>query len=177
MKDVRSKKVIFVAYCLLDQNARATGIAKYSGPVHEVLETLMRKKVGIIQMPCPELLHKGLDRLPYPRNWYDNKEFRRVCRRCAQQVVKHVMRYVENKYQVVGILGIENSPSCAVEVFQSEGKRVKLVKSKGIFIEELLEEFRSKGLNNIPIIEMHLNRRRIKTTCKELEKLVTSLEL
>ena len=123
LKDVRSKKVVFVAYCLLDQNARAGGIGKYAGPVYEVLETLMRKEVGIVQMPCPELLHEGFDRLPYPRNWYDNKEFRGVCRRCAKQVAEHVRRYVENKYQVVGIIGVENSPSCAVEAFQSEGKR------------------------------------------------------
>ena len=74
MTDVRSKKVVFVAYCLLDQNARAKGIAKYSGPVYEVLETLIKKEVGIVQMPCPELLHEGFDRLPYPRNWYDTKE-------------------------------------------------------------------------------------------------------
>ena len=76
----------------------------------------------------------------------------------------------------MGIIGVEHSPSCAIEVFQSEGTK-KVIRSNGIFIKELLKELSSNGLNHIPIIETSLDKSRIKSTCKELEKVMTQLEL
>lgn len=176
MKDVRSRKVAFLAYCLLDQNARAEGIAEHLGSVSEIVETLIRNGVGMAQMPCPELLHGGFDRTPHPKSWYDNKEFRGVCRKCAEQVSELARKYVENKYQVVGIIGVEHSPSCAVEVLQVKmnGER-RLVKGQGVFIEELLEELGSRGLGNVPMIGAYIDKRRVKSTCRELEKVITQV--
>ena len=146
MKDFRSRKVTFLAYCLLDQNARAEGIAEHAGPVTEILMTLIRNRVGMVQMPCPELHHEGFDRPPHPKSWYDNEEFRDVCRKCAEQVSELAGKYVKNKHKIVGIIGVENSPSCAVEVLQVKGNgERRLEKGRGVFIEELLEELDSVG--------------------------------
>ena len=165
MKDARSKKVAFLAYCLLDQNARAKGLAKYPGPVSEIVKTLTTSGVGIVQMPCPELLYKDLNRMPHQRNWYDNKEFRSVSRKCAKQVAGLLDKYVKNNYQIVSIIGIEHSPSCAIEASQAIENGDT---TKGIFVQELLEELRIRRLNNIPIIGVHIDKETIKMACKRL---------
>ena len=60
--DARSKRVIFVAHCLLNQNSISDGTADYPGANEEILQILLKAKVGIVQMPCPELCCLGLDR-------------------------------------------------------------------------------------------------------------------
>jgi predicted secreted protein len=167
MDDVRSKRVAFLTYCLLDQNARAEGLAKYSGPVSEIVETLTTNGVGMVQMPCPELLYSDLDRTPRPRNWYDNKEFRSLCQKCAAQVAELVDKYVKKRYQIVAIIGVEHSPSCAIERSQAkEGSDT----TQGIFIQELLEKLTSRHLNNIPMIGVYIDKETIESACKRLEK-------
>jgi len=114
-------------------------------------------------MPCPELLYGGFDRSPHPKSWYDNTEFRIICRNCAEQVVEQVGKYVKNGYQVVGIIGVEYSPSCAIEMLQvNVNGESKLVRGQGIFIEELLQELDTKDLSNVPIIGTCINKKKVK---------------
>ena len=169
MEDVRSKRVAFLAYCLLDQNARAEGLAKYSGPVSEIVKILATNGVGMVQMPCPKLLCSGLDRTPHPRNWYDNKQFRDVCRECVEQIVELVDRYVKNDYQIVAIIGIEHSPSCAIKASQAIENGGT---TRGIFIQELLEELRIRRLNNIPMIGIYVDKETMASACKRLENAI-----
>ena len=60
--DGRSKKVIFLAHCLLNQNAISDGTAVYPAAFRELVQLLLDREVGIVQMPCPELCCLGLDR-------------------------------------------------------------------------------------------------------------------
>lgn len=60
--DCRSKKVILVWHCILNQNSISDGTADYSATNESVLNLLIQSKVGIIQMPYPETLCLGLDR-------------------------------------------------------------------------------------------------------------------
>ena len=60
--DVRSKSVIFVAHCILNQNSISEGTVSNPAQIKEILELLTPSEVGIIQMPCPELYCLGLDR-------------------------------------------------------------------------------------------------------------------
>jgi predicted secreted protein len=60
--DNRSKKLIVVAHCIVNQNSISDGTADFSSQFAEIIEPLMENKIGIIQLPCPELLCLGLDR-------------------------------------------------------------------------------------------------------------------
>ena len=60
--DVRSKRVIFLAHCLLNQNSISDGTAVYPAAFEELIRMLLAQEVGIVQMPCPELCCLGLDR-------------------------------------------------------------------------------------------------------------------
>ena len=61
--DRRSKKIILVAQCILNQNAKIDGCAHYPGAIEGVAEVLIRSGCGIVQLPCPEVMHLGLDRV------------------------------------------------------------------------------------------------------------------
>lgn len=54
LKDNRSKKVIFVAHCILNQNTRYLGGAFSRGTVGTIIDELKSKGLGIVQMECPE---------------------------------------------------------------------------------------------------------------------------
>lgn len=58
----RSKRVIFVAHCILNQNAIAYSTAGYPATHCGVIRLLLDAQMGIVQMPCPELCCLGLDR-------------------------------------------------------------------------------------------------------------------
>ena len=60
--DKRSKSIIFLAHCILNQNAVSDGTASYPGFVTEIVELINSTDFGIVQMPCPELHCLGLDR-------------------------------------------------------------------------------------------------------------------
>ena len=60
--DGRSKKVIFIAHCLLNQNSISDGTAVYPAAFRDVIDFFLNANIGIIQMPCPEFCCLGLDR-------------------------------------------------------------------------------------------------------------------
>ena len=60
--DGRSKAIVFVAHCIMNQNSISDGTAEYPGSISEIMKLLYKSHVGIVQMPCPELLCIGLDR-------------------------------------------------------------------------------------------------------------------
>ena len=60
--DQRSRRVIFVAHCILNQNAISDGTACYPAAHTAVIQAILDAQAGIVQLPCPELCCLGLDR-------------------------------------------------------------------------------------------------------------------
>ncbi len=54
LKDERSKRVIFVSHCLLNENTRYLGGAFRRGGVDELVDGFQQEGLGIYQMHCPE---------------------------------------------------------------------------------------------------------------------------
>ena len=61
-EDGRSKKVIFIAHCILNQNSISDGTAVFPATFKDVIKILLDADIGIVQMPCPELCCLGLNR-------------------------------------------------------------------------------------------------------------------
>lgn len=146
--DERSKKVILVAHCVLNQNSKIDRCAWYPGVMVEVTQTLINAGVGIIQMPCPELMHLGLDR--QAEKWESStieSEDTRVaarmnespskifCQRIADDLVCQIGQYQQNGFSVLGILGINGSPTCGVETRWTEDHEES---GYGVFIQALI---------------------------------------
>ncbi|HSL76370.1 MAG TPA: hypothetical protein VK867_05455 [Candidatus Limnocylindrales bacterium] len=133
LRDARGGRVILVAHCLLNENVRYLGGARRPGVVDEFVDAVQASGVGICQMACPEqrawggvlkrrmLLGFGADAdrpfllrtlvawlfVAYTRWRYD---------RLAAHVVAEVADYRHAGFDVVGIVGVDGSPSCGVRL-------------------------------------------------------------
>lgn len=147
------KRVVFVPHCILNQNVRAVGKEKSDGTIKEIVNFFAEAEVGIIQLPCPEVeFDGGLDRQLKAKENY-NTVYRECCREISLKILKEVRKYLEKEYKVIGILGIEFSPTCGVYRIEN-GKRI--VPGKGILIEELEKEMQKENFQ-VPIIAVNLN--------------------
>ncbi|MBU3905072.1 MAG: hypothetical protein KJ906_02915 [Nanoarchaeota archaeon] len=150
----RSKKIVFVSHCLLNQNARAFGSEKYPGAVKDLTDMLTESGVGIIQLPCPQINYNGgLNRKLKTKDSYDNASYRKHCKNLSTDILNQVQNYLQNKYQVLGIIGVEMSSTCGVHQVENGSKRGP---GKGILIEEIEEMMHKKNFQ-VPIIGMNLN--------------------
>ncbi len=156
MKDNRGNKVILVAHCLLNQNSVVLGRARRKGPVKELLDELIKEEVGIIQLPCPELIHFGVRRFWQVKEQMDSVGFRETCRKLANEVAKAVRELERGGVEILGVIGVKGSPSCAVTEVNSgnwagpplEAKEKRKVPGMGVFMEEL-----SLLLEEVPFID------------------------
>jgi predicted secreted protein len=171
VKDNRSKKFIFIPFCLICQGFQAKGIVKYkwAGSITPLIEELVKRDVNIIQMPCPESqlggYESGLKREPHGYAYYDTKEFRSLCEESATETVEKIKALIKNDYEVLTVLGIEMSPSCAVS-YQYSNKG--MVRKSGIFIEILKEKLSEE---NISIKFIGVNRKFVDKSLREIKKL------
>lgn len=148
------KKVVFVPHCILNQNVRAVGNEKSNGTIKEIVNFFAEAEVGIVQLPCPEVeFDGGLDRQLKTKENYNNEIYRKCCREISLKILKEVRKYLDKEYKVVGILGVEFSPTCAVYRIEN-GK--KIFPGKGILMEELEKEMQKENFQ-VPIIAVNLN--------------------
>lgn len=123
----RSKRVVFISHCVLNQNTVVCPLARAKGAYREIIVKLMDYGIGIHQMPCPEFRHLGLKRDPMEKIEYDTLEYRKLCKDLAKDSINVMKEYLDNDYEIVGIIGINQSPTCSIGDL------------KGIFMEELFE--------------------------------------
>lgn len=158
--DKRSKRVIFVAHCILNQNAISDGTADYPGSHVDIIRTLLDAQVGIIQMPCPELCCLGLDRenilgAESPvvvENTRIRKEIQRpdavsLLDRLVEQVISQIIEYHKHGFNILGIVGINRSPSCGVDTTSNDNKEIG---GTGVFVTRIKSALATCNLS-IPV--------------------------
>ena len=133
LRDRRGEKVIFLSHCLLNENTRYLGGAPRSGPVPEIVRACVDRGIGIVQLPCPEAhawggvlkrrllaffgargtvrYRVGIALLPVMLLYT-----RAVYRRLAREAARQMRDLVESGIDVIGIVGIDASPSCGVNL-------------------------------------------------------------
>ena len=151
---------------------QAQGIVKYEwkSSIKPFVNLLLENDINIIQMPCAESNFKNrLIREPMGITKYDTNEFNEHCECLAQEVFNQIKQLIESNYQVLAILGIEQSPSCCVNyIYTNHGNENR----KGLFMEKLCDKI--KGYK-IPIIG--INRKYINKSLKQLEKIVGEIKV
>lgn len=156
-EDVRSKRIVFVASCILNSNNKVRELARYSDYCHPIVDLLKKYQIGIQQMDCPETLYLGIQRWSATKNLYDTPLYRRHCRELATKQVDYVKSYYDAGYDVIAFLWINGSPSCGWNVTcygeewggtpASMGEESTFVPGKGVFAEEMKKEFRRRNIN------------------------------
>lgn len=155
--DSRSKKVIFVAHCLLNQNSISDGTADFPSQFSEIINLLTSNQIGLIQLPCPEFACLGLDRQDRQggkrpllientriRGLMSEKDHVKLLQVKAKEVIAQIQDYKSYGFKVLGIIGINRSPSCGVETTTRNNEEVK---GQGVFIEQISEICQRRGLS------------------------------
>jgi len=142
-KDVRSRKVVFVPHCALNQNARITGAADFPAMFEPLLEALRENQVGVIQLPCPELMVLGLG-WKTVREGLETAEGLAHLKLLIKDIIYIIKEYRFQEFHVAGILGKNGSPACGVTRTYLDGKQVD---GEGVFIRELREALAEENLD------------------------------
>ena len=155
LADKRERRVIFISHCWLNINTRFPQGAAFRGANEPLVKTLLDSGLGIIQMPCPEYEVLGLEKYAYGDIVLEplREKFREV----AQVVVKQIKDYRALGFEVVGILGMNPSPSCGVDTTKGKGTMLGTNRDtseendSGIFMDELRKLLAENGLADIRI--------------------------
>ena len=163
-KDVRGKRVIIASHCILNQNSRIATCAFSEAQTPGVVEFCLENKIGIIQGPCPETELLGLTRSGMDINAldgsyiaedgeiYDQLKSPRLAPRLqamAQNLIAQAKQYLDQGFDVLGILGIAGSPACGVSLTYYK----TMTEGQGAFVEQLKAEMVKANID-IPIIEI-----------------------
>jgi uncharacterized protein YbbK (DUF523 family) len=131
LADKRSRRVVFVSHCILNENVRYLGGAGRRAGVDEVVDGFQAAGAGICQMPCPEQRAWGgvarrwlvpmygaegtlRYRLRHPLTWVFLGRTRWVYARLARRVARDAADYARSGFEVAGVVGVGASPSCGV---------------------------------------------------------------
>jgi predicted secreted protein len=133
-----------MSHCLLNQNTRYLGGAVCPGVVADAVHPYLRDGIGIVQMPCPEqrvwggvLKRRFLWLIDHPRTtrWIGtlstlvNAYIRLRYWRIANRVFREVEDYTKSGFDVVGVIGVADSPSCGVTTTSDLGVALKAIGS------------------------------------------------
>ena len=152
--DCRSKRVVIVAHCLLNQNSISDGTADFPSQFTELLDLIVSNQVGLIQLPCPEIACLGLDRSDKQGGkrplLMENTRIRDLMSKTgrvklqdkAEEVATLIHEYQTYGFKVLGVIGVNRSPSCGVETTTKDNDEVK---GQGIFIELISEACHRRG--------------------------------
>ena len=110
----RSRRVVALAHCHLNVNTKVHGLAGYEGARTEVVEPYLREGIGIVQLPCPEASFLGMKRWGMTKEQYDTVAYRTHCELILQPVVDTLVELSADGCEIVGVVGVDGSPSCGV---------------------------------------------------------------
>jgi predicted secreted protein len=130
---LRSKRILLICHCILNQNSMVHPLARAAGAFN-IVHFLEEKGIGLIQLPCPEFKYLGLARKPMTKEEYNTPEYRTLCRDLFLPILEDIKEYIKNSYEIIGILGIDDSPTCSIRG------------CRGIFMEEVFSLFSKEGI-------------------------------
>ena len=153
--DNRSRRMVVVIECILNQNARDLGAATYPSMNTKLIQLCLKYEVGLFQIPCPEMTCLGFlrDRAPGQsiRDVLDTESGRKCCRKLARSVADRIEMYIKNGNKVLAVLGGNpESPGCAVH-YKMEDNNKKISEKAGVFIQALFWELSQRHID-LPLI-------------------------
>lgn len=154
----RGKKIIVLAHCYLNQNARVRPYASMKGTFKELIIPLINDDFGIIQLPCPETTACGLSRWEAVTEQYDNPGFRRHCRSILQPFIDQLSEHQRVGDKLHAVLGVPFSPCCGTQynpsnpdwggpVLEEKAPSFKIVEGPAIFMQELMQMCEQARIN------------------------------
>ncbi|GAA0176651.1 hypothetical protein SH2C18_00340 [Clostridium sediminicola] len=131
----REKKIILTAHCVLNQNSVIRDWERAQGAFNDIVRVFLDNNISIIQLPCPEFTFLGEGRPPMTKEEYDIPKYRIICAELAEKVIDQIKEYIRNEYKILGVVGIEGSPSCDT------------LCKKGVFMEVFQKLLNEENIN------------------------------
>ncbi|MDL2310500.1 hypothetical protein LJC13_00810 [Peptostreptococcaceae bacterium OttesenSCG-928-C18] len=129
------KKIIALSHCILNQNSVINGWERANG-AFPISKKITEKGIGIIQLPCPEFIYLGINRPSMTYQDYNGiPKYREFCKSILTPIMEQIKSYIENGYDYLGIIGVNESPNCSIS-----GKT-------GIFMEEYFKLCKEFSIN------------------------------
>lgn len=172
---MESKSILLVSHCILNTAAKV----RYPDGAHNVpeegvrlafLQQALERGVQLIQMPCPEFTLYGPSRWGHTREQFDNPFFRAHCRQILAPVVQQIQACLQPRergyFRVLGVVGVEGSPSCGVsrtctgpwggelggrDDLMETVKQARSVPGMGVLMEELSQMLEQVGIR-LPMV-------------------------
>ena len=162
------KKILFVSHCILNTASKVVLYNQEEIDAEEDLRLKFMTKalnagVQLVQLPCPEFTLYGSRRWGHVSNQFDNPFFRQHCRKILKPIILQLKEYLSNpSFEVLGIVGIDGSPSCGVDYtceadwygsfegrtgLQETLNEARLVNRHGVFMDELAKMLEEEGLS------------------------------
>ncbi len=140
----RGRRMVLVVHCILNANSRAEGIADHAG-MYPLVMGLASRGIGIVQLPCPEIVLGGPDRPKQTKEAYGEQGTRAYCARIADEIASQVRAYLQAGYSVEAVIGMEGSPTCGVTRTTPSvvGRREP---GQGILVEEMRRSLDGLGI-------------------------------
>ena len=116
------QKILFVSHCFLNdaaklkhQNLEAQQSERISK--RAFLKQILDSDIELIQLPCPEFLLYGSNRWGHAVSQFDTPFFRKEAERMLEPFVMQIEEYLSSpeRFELLGIVGIDGSPSCGVQ--------------------------------------------------------------
>jgi len=107
------KRVIMLAHCIL--NGFCDLDVSDNTLRREVMDVIDKEDTGVIQLPCPELCYQALERTSIEPGDSRSGKYEEYCRDLLADLFKTLREYHKHDVEILGMLGIENSPSCSAE--------------------------------------------------------------
>jgi len=176
--DKRSRKVVFLAHCIANMNARMHRCSQvFAASAAPLVRFCLDHELGMAVMPCPELLVTGLGRdrdepeKEYLRQALEEPLARQRIRELARQVVFQMNEYRFQGFEMVAMLGNDGSPSCGVNRTSWPDPAKRFGPGRGVFIEELRALMAEAGIE-LPM--MGIEDERIEESVSRLEKTISN---
>ncbi|KAB3527294.1 CD3072 family TudS-related putative desulfidase [Alkaliphilus serpentinus] len=166
---LRSKRIVVLAHCILNTNAKVYGLSSYKAIMTKLVEYFIKNDIAMIQLPCPEMQVYGTRRWGLVKEQLNTQFYRKNCRKMLKGLIWQLDDYKNNGYNIIGIVGVNGSPSCGVsrtcsgvdwfgEFLDKEDtwrkiESLKSIDGQGVFIEELILLLNKYNLE-IPIFEI-----------------------
>ena len=164
------KKIIFVSHCILNTASKVVLYNQDEIDAEEALRLKFMRKViengvQVIQLPCAEFSLYGAKRWGHVSDQFDNIFFRNYCRQILTPIINQLIEYLDNPefFEVLGIVGIDGSPSCGVDYtcqanwygsfesrqgLQETLDTCKMVNKPGIFMDVLKQMLKENNLDD-----------------------------
>ena len=145
-RDRRSRRIVVVIECILNQNARDNGAAVSPSINRPVVNLCQKYEVGILQVPCPEIDTLGFNRSRPPgvslREAMATDEAHKHCRKISIGVADRLQDYSRQGFKILAVVGGNpESPGCAVHM-EEKG----LSEDSGTLMRELYDELEKRNL-------------------------------